>query len=184
MILRNTESILKELQDVFKMSDFSGEKEFLDCILGAEKIVLAGAGRVGYATRGFAMRLKHLGLDAYMLGDATVPHIGQGDLLIVSSGSGETQTIYDLVCIAKNNGSRVALVTGNPESRMGKVADVILQLKAPSKTRPVDNLKSVQPMTTLNEQALGIMYDALVLDLMEIMNETHDTMWKRHSDLE
>jgi D-arabinose 5-phosphate isomerase GutQ len=39
-------------------------------------------------------------------------------------------------------------------------------------------------MTTLNEQCLGIFFDAVVLLLMEKMNETHDTMWARHSNLE
>jgi 6-phospho-3-hexuloisomerase len=130
------------------------------------------------------MRLGHLGLRAYTVGDSTVPSIGTGDLFLVASGSGETQTIYDLVVRAKENGAAIALVTGNPGSRMGKLADVIVVLKAPSKTKPIDGFQSVQPMTTLNEQCLGIFFDALVLCLMEVMGETHDTMWKRHSNLE
>jgi len=43
---------------------------------------------------------------------------------------------------------------------------------------------SVQPMTTLNEQCLGIFFDAVVLQMMRQMDETHDTMWARHSNLE
>ena len=42
----------------------------------------------------------------------------------------------------------------------------------------------MQPMTTLNEQSLSLFFDALVLKLMDKMNETHDTMWARHSNLE
>ncbi len=153
-------------------------------IIRAKKIVVCGAGRVGMATRSFGMRLKHLGRDAFTLGDSVVPSIGSGDLFLVSSGSGETQTIYDLVEIAKKNGARVALVTGNPESRMGKLADTIVEIKAPSKTKPVEGFSSVQPMTTLNEQCLFIFYDALVLVLMDLLEETHETMWARHSNLE
>ena len=67
---------------------------------------------------------------------------------------------------------------------MGEMADVIVKLSAPSKTKSVQGFTSLQPMTTLNEQCLAILLDAIVLTLMEQMNETHDTMWARHSNLE
>lgn len=184
MIKKNIESILGEIRTVFEPLDENQVSALLDEILKANKIVVCGAGRVGMAIRGFGMRLGHLGLRAFTLGDSTVPGISTGDLLIVASGSGETQTIYDLVEIAKKNGVRLALVTGNPASRMGKLADTVVQIQAPSKTKAVEGFVSIQPMTTLNEQSLGIFFDALVLDLMERMGETHDTMWARHSNLE
>ena len=184
MVKTNIELILGEIEAVFRSLNENQVSELCGEILQAKKIVVCGAGRVGMAIRGFGMRLGHLGLQAFTLGDSVVPSIGKGDLLLVASGSGETQTIYDLVEIAKKNGARIGLVTGNPESRMGKLADVCVQIKAPSKTKAVEGLTSIQPMTTLNEQSLGIFFDALVLDLMEKMEETHDTMWARHSNLE
>jgi 6-phospho-3-hexuloisomerase len=184
MIRQDIKSILSEIEAVLSKVE-EGEVDLLvERILGANKIVAVGAGRVGMAIRGFAMRLGHLGLKAHMLGDATVPSIGAGDVLLVSSGSGETQTIYDLVEIGKRNGAMVVLVTGNPESRMGKVADVIVKIVAPSKTKQIDGFTSIQPMTTLNEQCLGIFFDAVVLKLMATLGETHETMWARHSNLE
>jgi len=184
MIKKNIIKILKEITTVFKNIKESDVSNLTKEILKAKKIVVCGAGRVGMATRGFGMRLGHLGLRAYTLGDSTVPAIGKGDLFIVSSGSGETQTIYDLVEIAKKNKARIALITGNPESRMGKLADIIVKIKAPSKTKSIKGFESIQPMTTLNEQCLGIFFDALVLELMKKMNENHETMWDRHSNLE
>lgn len=184
MIHKNAKAILKEINEVLLSVNETQVEDLVEEVLKAKKIVVCGAGRVGMAIRGLGMRLGHLGLQAFALGDSTVPGIGQGDLLIVASGSGETQTIYDLVEIAKKNGAHIALVTGNSESRMGKIADNIVQIKAPSKTKSVEGFVSIQPMTTLNEQCLGIFFDALVLDLMEKMKETHDTMWARHSNLE
>ena len=176
--------VLAEISWVLGKVNQQEVDEFLREIQYANTIVACGAGRVGMAVRGFAMRLAHLGKRVHMLGDATVPALGKGDLLIVASGSGETQTIYDLVEIAHKNGARIALVTGNPDSRMGKLADAIILLPAPSKTKQVEGFTSIQPMTTLNEQCLGILFDCLVLMLMEQMHETHDTMWARHSNLE
>lgn len=184
MIQDNVKTILKEIDQVLSSVDDVQVEKLVTEILKAKKIVVCGAGRVGMAIHGFGMRLGHLGLQSFTLGDSTVPGIGKGDLLLVASGSGETQTIYDLVEIGKKNGARIGLVTGNPESRMGKLADAIVQITAPSKTKAVEELTSIQPMTTLNEQSLGIFFDALVLDLMEKMGETHDTMWARHSNLE
>jgi 6-phospho-3-hexuloisomerase len=176
--------ILQEIETVLSKVDNNQAERLIDEILEAQKIVVCGAGRVGMAIRGFGMRLGHLGLQAYALGDSTVPGIGEGDLLIVASGSGETQTIFDLVSIASKNKSKIAAITGSPESRIGQLADVIVKITAPSKTKAVDNFISVQPMTTLNEQCLGLFFDAVSLKLMDRMGETHDSMWARHSNLE
>ena len=159
-------------------------EQMINQICLSEKIVVCGAGRVGMAIRGFGMRLAHLGLNAYSLGDSNVPSISTKDLLIVASGSGETQTIVDLVQIAQSNGSSIIAITGNVDSRIAKMATVIVKIEAPSKTKEVIGFKSAQPMTTLNEQSLGIFFDAVTLELMDKMNETHDTMWARHSNLE
>lgn len=176
--------ILAEISWVLGKVKQEEVEAFLREIDHAHTIVACGAGRVGMAVRGFAMRLGHLGKHVHMLGDATVPALGKGDLLIVASGSGETQTVYDIVEIAHKNGARIALVTGNSNSRMGKLAHTVIRLSAPSKTKQVEGFTSSQPMTTLNEQCLGILFDSMVLMLMSEMGETHDSMWARHSNLE
>lgn len=178
------QSILTEIKTVLSKIDQKQIDILVKQILSARRIIASGAGRVGMALKGFVMRLKHLGLDAYVLGDANVPALKQQDLFLVCSGSGETQTIYELVLIAQKNQANIALVTGNPQSRMGKIAQSIVEIKAPSKTKPVENFVSIQPMTTLNEQCLAIFFDAVVLRLMQELDETHDTMWERHSNLE
>ena len=183
--MKNTlKQILHEIDFVLNKVDEQEITNLIEDILKAKTIVVCGAGRVGMAIRGFGMRLAHLGLKAYTLGDSNVPSISEQDLLIVASGSGETQTIFDLVEIANKNKSKIALITGNTNSRMAKIAQTIVTIKSPSKVKEVDNFKSIQPMTTLNEQCLAIFFDWVVLLLMEKMQESHDTMWARHSNLE
>lgn len=184
MIQDKFNNILSEISLVLLKTDNDQVELLAQEIIAANKVVVVGAGRVGMAGRGFAMRLGHLGKTSFMISDSTVPAISDGDLLLACSGSGETQTIFDLVKIGKKNNAKIALITGNVESRMGLLADCIVTLKAPSKTKEVAGLKSIQPMTTLNEQCLSIFFDAVVLVLMNKMNETHDTMWARHSNLE
>lgn len=176
--------VLEEIRFVLSTVDEQEVSLLIEQIQKAKTIVVHGAGRVGMAIRGFAMRLGHLGYKAYTLGDSTVPGIGKNDLFIVASGSGETQTVYDIAALSKKNGSHFAIVTGNRDSRMAKMADTVIVMTAPSKTKAVDGFVSVQPMTTLNEQCLGMFFDTIVLMLMEKTNESHDTMWARHSNLE
>ncbi len=184
LVYTEIKKIIKEINLVLSKVKDTETNRFIKSILKANKIVLCGAGRVGMATRSFAMRLAHLGLDAHYLGDSTVPSIGKGDLLIACSGSGETQSIFDIVKIAKINQVSISLITGNRYSRMGRLANSIVTIKAPSKTKKVTSLLSIQPMTTLNEQCLWIFFDAIVLRLMKKTGETHESMWSRHSNLE
>lgn len=163
-----TNIILKEIKQALKEVRVD---ELVVEILKADKIVLVGAGRMGLACKAFAMRLNHLGLNASFLGDSNVPRLYNTDLMIIASGSGETQTIYDIAkCL-----SRMCLITNRPKSRIGSLADVIVELKLP---------KSTQPMKTLMEQATWIYFDIVVLELMKLLSETNETMTERHTNLE
>lgn len=158
--------------------------ELVQSILEARQIVLCGAGRVGLACKGFAMRLGHLGITAFATGDSTIPSVGKGDLLIVGSSSGETQTVYDVAVLAKKKGAHVVLITANPDSRMGKLADSVVVLRAPTKFGRGKGDDSIQPMATLFEQCLQIVFDIVVLLLMEKTNQGPKDLWERHTNLD
>src|SRR5260221_471012 len=184
MFKKKFNTVIREINTVFATLDENQVEDFVNDLLKAQKIVTVGAGRVGLTCRAFSTRLNHLGFMAFTLGDSNVPHLGENDMLVVCSGSGETQTIYDLVKIAKQKKVKITLITGNVFSRMGKSATKIVNLKAPSKLKNSQSFKSIQPMTTLNEQCLNIFFDVVVLELMDKLSETDDVMWSRHSELE
>jgi 6-phospho-3-hexuloisomerase len=184
MILENKDKVLYEINKILSRVDEEEVKVFIQEILNAEKIILSGAGRVGMAMRAFSMRLSHLGFSSFMLGDSNVPAIGDKDLLIIGSGSGETPTIYEILIQAKKNKSRISLITGSTSSKMALISNTILVLPAPSKSFSIKGFSSIQPMTTLNEQCLGILLDLIVLELMSITKQSSNSMWKRHSNLE
>jgi 6-phospho-3-hexuloisomerase len=89
---------------------------------------VAGAGRSGFIAKAFALRLMHLGLDAYVVGETITPAFKRGDTLIVFSGSGETHSIVSVCETAKELGGRVCLITAVPESRMRELADCVVNL--------------------------------------------------------
>jgi 6-phospho-3-hexuloisomerase len=176
---------MSEIKSVVELMDEEQLNLFaLEIINHKGNIILVGAGRVGYALKGFGMRLSHLGFKSYFLGDSNVPSITTKDILLVASGSGETQTVYDVVKIAHSKGSKIICLTSNPISRIGLLAHHKVIMSTPSKNNSNNIVKTVQPMTTLNEQCLVILFDALVLHMMNVLNETNFSMWSRHSNLE
>lgn len=186
MIKKNIKQILGEIDQILEEIDEYHVELIIKDIVKAKHIVVCGAGRMGLVSKAFAMRLGHLGKKAYTLGDSNTPRLGKGDLFLISSGSGETQTIYDLTLIAKESGAKIAIVTtyiDHNKSRMAKISDTVVIINAPTKLHK-NTYKSIQPMTTLNEQCLQIFFDALVLLLMKKLTLTEKDLWKKHTNLE
>lgn len=181
-ISKNIKTILVEIESVLNSTNQKEIDSLIEEILKAKNIILLGAGRMGLVCKAFSIRLSHLGLNSYFLGDSNTPSVGKKDLVIVASGSGETQTIYDLAKMAKDNKAKVFLITANLTSRIGKLSNGFVIINAPTKFKRKP--KSIQPMTTLNEQCLLVFFDAVILILMQQTKETHDSMGKRHSNLE
>ncbi len=106
-----------------------GEMETaVEAICAAKRIFLAGMGRSGYMMRCFAMRLMQMGFDAHMIGDTSTPSASSGDLLLIGSGSGETENLKGYAAKAKKLGCRVLAITGHPESSLGRAADLTVIL--------------------------------------------------------
>jgi 6-phospho-3-hexuloisomerase len=161
----------------------SDVEALIAALLQARRIFVAGTGRVGLAAQAFAMRLMHLGLPAFWIGDVITPSVGAGDLLLVCSGSGETAPVRVLAELAAQRGAEIATVTRQPRASIGRLAGTVVCLMpaAPDGSNP---LPSAQPMTSLFEQSLFLLFDAVVLLLMERTGQTGATMQQRHFNLE
>jgi len=178
------DGVLSEIRSVLGTINEESVRRFVLAILEANRIVVYGAGRMGMMSAAFGMRLAHLGFHSHVLREPTTPAIGEGDLLILSSGSGETQSVYDVAVLGKKAGVRLALITARPDSRIGRLADLIVQFSAPTKIETAVEQSSIQPMATLAEQSLLIFLDIVVLMLMRATHQTSEDLWKRHCNLE
>lgn len=177
-------SILREIDTVLNGVAQEDVDALCDVIARSRRIVVFGAGRMGMACRGFAMRLAHLGKDAHALGDATVPSIAAGDLLLIASGSGETPSVRLIAEIGVRDGSTLGVVTARRQSTIARIASTVVVIPAPTKVEGEARVVSTQPLTTLNEQCLQIFFDSVVPQLMARLDETAESMWARHSNLE
>ena len=180
----NYEVILSELDNTLKTSDFTDLDNFIIKITSASNIVVFGAGRVGLMMQTFAMRLNHLGLDSYFLGEVNLPATGLGDLLIIGSGSGNTKSVVTIAEIAQNKGLDVISVTSNINSSIAGLSSSLIILNCQTKETISAPRYSIQPMTTLFEQSILIFLDALVLELMKKLNIDNESMSRRHNVIE
>lgn len=155
----------------------------------ARRVFVAGAGRSGLMVRGLAMRLMHLGLTAYVVGETVTPAAAPGDLLVIVSGSGATGTLVSIVTKAKEQvGCDVALITTRPDSPIGRLADCVVVV--PAVSTKVEGYErgpvSVQPGSSTFEQCVLLVGDAVVAHLAQARDhgETNERLMELHANLE
>lgn len=161
------DEVVQELgRTINQISDKEAEK-LMNRILESNKIFVAGAGRSGFMGKSFVMRMMHMGIDAYIVGETVTANLEPGDLLIIGSGSGETKTLVAIAEKAKNIGGTVAAITISPDSTIGKLADIVVKLPGAPKDQSTGDYQTIQPMGSLFEQTMLLFYDALILRFME-----------------
>jgi len=178
------EKVVAELEKTISLLKQEEMDKLADAILSARKIFIAGAGRSGLMGKAFAMRLVHMGFDAHVVGETTTPGITDEDIFILGSGSGETKTLLAMATKARDINATIALVSIFPDSSLGKVADLTVQLPGASKEQGEGEYETIQPMGSLFEQTLLVFYDAIILALMDKKGLNSQTMLGQHANLE
>jgi len=176
------------------ISDDDVEK-FLEEILKAKRVYVIGAGRSGLVAKAFAMRLMHLGMQAYVVGETITPALSAGDLIVIFSGSGKTKTVADIAETAKEIGAHICLITSNADSRIGRISNcnVVIEHQRDAVTddavefeirQMMGEHKSFAPLGTLFETASMIFADAVISRLMEITKTDESSLKNRHTNIE
>lgn len=179
-------TILAEHQAVFEKLDEATVREFIEEVKKSPRIFLIGVGREGLATRALAMRLMHMGKEIHWIWDDTTPAINKGDLLIATLGDGQIGHI-DYVCRrSKEAGGRIYVVTGSPSGATAReVADKVMFLPAAVYRGSDPVVPSSQPMGNLFEQCLFILFDMIVMTIVEESPDlTFEKMSARHRNVE
>lgn len=175
--------IIGELnRSAIRISDEEAE-QLANEILEAKNVFVAGGGRSGFMAKSFAMRMMHMGIDAYVVGETVTPTFEESDLIILGSGSGETKQLVSIANKAADIGGKIAAVTINPDSTIGSLADIVVTLPGSPKDQSGDH-ETIQPMGSLFEQTLLLFYDAIILRFMEKKGLDSDKMYGKHANLE
>ena len=123
-------------------------------------IFLAGAGRSGFVAKSFAMRLMHLGFYVYVFNETIAPPVRDGDIIIIISKSGKSNSITQIVEDSKIDNVKFLAVCGNTKSDLAQKADARIVIDSLPQTlvrlEDYDVMKSC--LKKLGESAISIVH--------------------------
>jgi 6-phospho-3-hexuloisomerase len=174
------DAIAGEVSRALNKVDRGAVAELADRIDAASRVMVAGEGRSGLMARAFAMRLMHLGLFVYVVGEITTPAVSGSDSLVAVSGSGTTAATVRTATNAHDVGAKVLAVTTEPNSELGTLADYLLPIPAATKYRRADEAPTVQPLSSLFDQVTHLVLDAVCLRLAGLRDVDNATARRAH----
>ncbi len=185
VLARAREVIDIEIEGVAKVRDELGNdfvalvKRCDAAISRGGKLVITGIGKSGYIGQKMAATLSSVGSPSIFLHPVEALHgdlgvLQESDLLIALSYSGETDELLVMINPAKRLGIDVAAITASRTSRLGKLADLVVEMPVPREACP---FKLAPTTTTTALLALG---DALALVLLEKRGFTKEDYGRRH----
>ena len=176
---------LDELRDALERVDETELVALMDDIDRAPRIFTLGIGREGLATKAFAMRLTHYGKVVHWGWDDTTPNVASGDLFILASGPGNIPHLHHVATMVRAAGARLVVITAYPQSDTAQLGSQVVRLPAHTYGAPDGDVAgSVQPMGTLFEQSLFLLYDLLYGLLVRRAGVDFGTLAARHRNFE
>lgn len=174
-----TDYILSNVKESLSETDSWKSSDFIKHLVSAKRIFIYGSGRSGLAAKAFAIRLIHLGLTAYVIGESITPSIRKGDVVVVISRTGETYPTLVTAQIASKLGIELICIVENESSSIAKLSNMVIPI--PGTTDP--NRSKYAPLGTLFEIAAQIYLDGIIAELMAHLNQTEQDMRGRHAVL-
>jgi 6-phospho-3-hexuloisomerase len=147
-------------------------------LMKANRIFIYGTGRSGLLGRAFAIRLVHLGFQAFVIGETITAPVQKDDCVVLISGSGITIPVVMTAEIAANLEAKLILLTANKSSPIDSLSNVTIILS------PCQKKSHLAPLGTLFEASSWIFLDGIIAELMKTKGEDEKTMRKRHAILE
>lgn len=182
--LENCNLVLDELRTTVESVDPGQLEAFVDAVLQADQVFFVGVGRVLLSLQAVCKRLAHLGIRAHYVGEITEPAIKKTDLLVVGSGSGSSLFPLGIARKARETvGCRIVHIGSNLNSEMKDIADFMVRIPVRTKFYLEDEIDSVQPMTSLFEQALLIIGDIAAKMIIEERGLDMKELWQYHANL-
>lgn len=185
------------IKDAIDQIDIEQVETLIKLMLDAKdrKIFTVGMGRSGFVARAFALRLMNLGFNVYFLGETITPAAEKKDLLIAISGTGSTKMVLTASSAARDIGATVVAITSFKSSPLGKMADLIVEIKGRTKAglpkeadyvarQIIGEREPLTPLGSIFENNSMVFLDSIVVELMHRMGRTEEDLKRRHATIE
>ena len=143
------------------------------------RVVVTGMGKSGHIARKISSTMASAGTPSFYIhpGEASHGDVGMitpDDSLVALSNSGETSEILTILPLIKRLGVALITLTGNPESRIAREADVNLDVSVSKEACPLGLAPTASTTAAL---AMG---DALAIALLEARGFGADDFARSH----
>jgi 6-phospho-3-hexuloisomerase len=172
--------IIDKISSILDATDKSHSEKLTGLLDGAKRIFIAGAGRSKLVGNFFAMRLVHGGYDVSVVGEIVTPSIKNGDLLIIISGSGETEQLIAFTKSAQKVGAKIVLISAKNSSTIGDMAEAVFAIGSPEQYGKVLGM----PMGTVFELSTLVFLEATISHIIHEKGIPEEVMRERHANLE
>lgn len=177
---QNQEWVLDKISKVLNATAENQAERLLLKLDQANRIFIAGVGRSKLVGSFLAMRLMHAGYTVYMVGEVVTPRITDGDLLVMVSGSGETEQLVGFARRAILNRAQLALLTASPESSLASLSNSVIQIGSSEVNNPIKGM----PMGTVFELSALCFLEALFSHIVWEKQLEEVDLHSRHANLE
>ena len=149
------------------------------CLNCRGRIVVTGMGKSGHIAGKIAATLASTGTPAFFVhpGEASHGDVGmitRDDAVLALSNSGETAEILTILPVIKRLGVPLIAFTGNPDSTLGQMATVHLDIRVPAEACPLNLAPTASTTAAL---AVG---DALAVALLKARGFTEEDFARSH----
>lgn len=143
------------------------------------KVIVMGMGKSGHIGHKIAATFASTGTPSFFVHPGEASHgdlgmITKKDIVIAISYSGESSEIHALIPVIKRQNIPLICITGNPDSTMGKAADIHLCIKVPEEACPLGLAPTTSTTATL------VMGDALAIALLQARGFTAEDFALSH----
>ena len=172
--------IVNEIEGVLDKVEEEQLEAFMKELKKDRRVFVDGEGRSGFSAKGFAMRLMHLGYTVFFVGETITPAVGEGDVFVAVSGSGKSANVLHDSKSAKEKGCTLVAVTSKADSPLAALADQVLVVPGTVKADSGEQRSSIQLLSSLFDQSLHIVLDALCLMLSRRDHTANEEATKAH----
>ena len=174
--------IQTEMQAVAKLAERIDEQFVKAChlLLACKgRVVVTGMGKSGHIAGKIAATLASTGTPAFFVHPGEASHgdlgmITRQDVVLALSNSGNTEEILTIMPIIKRLGVPLIAMTGNPDSTLGQLATVHIDVGVEQEACPL----GLAP--TASTTAALVMGDALAVSLLQTKGFTRDDFALSH----
>jgi arabinose-5-phosphate isomerase len=143
------------------------------------RVVVTGIGKSGQIARKIASTLASTGTPAFFVHPGEASHgdlgmITQDDVVLALSHSGESDELITVLPLVKRLGAPLIAMTGNPQSALASLADVVLDAGVAKEACPLNLAPTASTTAAL---ALG---DALAVAALDARGFGHEDFARSH----